>query len=145
MDFDEIISNAVKKGITTNNKAQAIKEAKKIKGLRVAVHCSYEVLRLLIKKKMINAILPSWPKKDYFNQRLSGLDVPLLKECTRNNIAIVFRFEDMLKVKKEERAIVVGKLSQNARLCMKFKTPYFICSGENKKDKTQDYKNSSQK
>ena len=84
---------------------------------------------------MINAILPSWPKKDYFNQRLSGLDVPLLKECTRNNIAIVFRFEDMLKVKKEERAIVVGKLSQNARLCMKFKTPYFICSGENKKDK----------
>src|SRR3989338_6414513 len=60
-------------------------------------------------------------KQDSLHYRNSGLNHVLCKIAYKNNIAIAFNFNDLLKAKGIERSILIGRMSQNVRLCRKYK------------------------
>ena len=59
---------------------------------------------------------------DYMNYRNSGLNQVLCKIAHDNGKRIIFTFNDILKTKGEQRAIVIGRIMQNIALCTKYKT-----------------------
>lgn len=65
--------------------------------------------------------------KDFMHSRDSGLNQVLCKLANKNNIAIGFNFNDLLKSKN--RASVLGKMIQNVGLCRKYKVKMIIISG----------------
>lgn len=66
--------------------------------------------------------------KDYAHQRASGLNHVLCKLATKNNVSIGFSFSELLEATPQQRAILIGRMQQNIRLCQKYKTPMRIAS-----------------
>lgn len=58
-------------------------------------------------------------KKDSFHQRNSGLNQVICKLAKENNVAIGFSFSTVLNSKK--RALILGRMMQNVKLCRKYK------------------------
>ncbi|MBI1972725.1 hypothetical protein HYS50_01840 [Candidatus Woesearchaeota archaeon] len=65
-------------------------------------------------------------KKDKFTQRDSGLNHVLCALAKKNDIAIGFSFSDLLN--SLHRAIVLGRMMQNVRLCRKYKVRMVVAS-----------------
>ena len=65
-------------------------------------------------------------RKDFFNQRLSGLDHILCKLAHDNDISIGFSLNLLLN--SEYRSIILGRMMQNINLCKKFKVKTLIAS-----------------
>lgn len=65
-------------------------------------------------------------KKDRLNQRDSGLNDVLCKLAKENDVAIGFSFSDVLNSKY--RAILIGRMMQNVRLCRKYKVCMVLAS-----------------
>ena len=65
-------------------------------------------------------------RKDRLNQRDSGLNDVLCKLAKENDVAIGFSFSDLLNSKY--RAVVLGRMMQNVRLCRKYKVRMVLAS-----------------
>jgi len=72
-------------------------------------------------------------KKDSFHQRNSGLNQIICKLAKENKVAIGFSFSNVLNSKK--RALILGRMMQNVKLCRKYKVK-IICGSfaKNKKE-----------
>ena len=68
-------------------------------------------------------------KTDFMHSRDAGLNQVLCKLAKKNNVAIGFNFNDVLN--SESRALVIGKMMQNVKLCRKYKVKMVIVSGAN--------------
>jgi len=66
--------------------------------------------------------------KDHTHYRRSGLNQVLCKIATKKNVRITFSFASILGATREKRALILGRIMQNIRLCQKYKTPMKIAS-----------------
>lgn len=64
-----------------------------------------------------------------FNRKDSGFNHTMAKLATKNNVAIEINFREILLSSKNTRSHIMHKISENVRLCKKYKTPIIICSG----------------
>lgn len=65
--------------------------------------------------------------KDFMHSRDSGLNQVLCKLAKKNEIAIGFDFNLVLKAKN--RAVIIGRMMQNVKLCRKYKVKMVLLSG----------------
>ena len=67
-------------------------------------------------------------RMDKMHSRESGMNHVLCKLARDNKIAIGINFGDILKVDGEKRAVLIGRIMQNIRLCRKYKVKMVIGS-----------------
>jgi len=63
------------------------------------------------------------------NRKDSGFNHTMAKLAAQNNVAIEINFREILLSSKNTRSHIMHKISENVRLCKKYKTPIIICSG----------------
>ncbi|MEM4703317.1 MAG: hypothetical protein QXP53_02440 [Candidatus Pacearchaeota archaeon] len=82
-----------------------------------------EINRAALKhKKVFGLVAPEFNRKeDFLNQRNSGLNHVLCKIAKETRKMIIFRFSDILNKKDRERAVLLGRIMQNLKLCRKYK------------------------
>ena len=64
-----------------------------------------------------------------FNRKDSGFNHTMAKLAAKNNVAIEINFREILLSSKNTRSHIMHKISENVKLCKKYKTPVIICSG----------------
>jgi len=64
-----------------------------------------------------------------FERRNSGFNHTMAKLAKKNNVAVEVNFRSILLSSKNTRAHIIHNISENVRLCKKFKVPIIICSG----------------
>ena len=88
--------------------------------------------RMLEKTKIDYLISPERDekglRKDTLKQRDSGLNHVLAKLAKENNITIIIDFSAINKLKFKEKALRLGRIMQNIRLCRKAKCKIKIAS-----------------
>ncbi len=67
-------------------------------------------------------------ERDYMNYRNSGLNHVLCKIARDNNSAIAIDFNALKRLKAKEKALKLGRIMQNARLCKKYKVKMVLLS-----------------
>ena len=67
-------------------------------------------------------------REDFLHHRNSGLNHILCALAKKNKIAIAFSFNEVLKSKGVERAKIIGRMTQNVRLCRKYGVEMIIAS-----------------
>src|SRR3989344_5713528 len=89
---------------------------------------SEEKNRKAVENKQVDILLAPERigKKDRLNQRDSGLNDVLCKFARDNDVAIGFSFSDLLNSKF--RAVLLGRMMQNVRLCRKYKVRMVLAS-----------------
>lgn len=73
-------------------------------------------------------------EKDAIHQRRSGLNHTILATCKEKNIEILVSLKDFNKLSVDEKAIVFGRMKQNAKSCKQAKVNYFLVSMADKLD-----------
>lgn len=66
--------------------------------------------------------------KDYSHQRASGLNHVMCTLAAKNKVAIGFSFSTILEASPKQRAVLMGRMQQNIKLCRKYKTKMVIAS-----------------
>jgi len=66
--------------------------------------------------------------RDFFKSRNSGLNQIICKLLNKNNITVAFSFSLILNANSEEKASLLGKMQQNAKLCKKYKVKIKIAT-----------------
>ena len=67
-------------------------------------------------------------KKDYMQQRASGLNHVLCELINKNNVVIGFSYGSILSVPQTIISMIIGRMMQNIRLCKKYKCNFVISS-----------------
>lgn len=67
-------------------------------------------------------------RRDKTHYRTSGLNQVLCTLAYKNNITIGFSFSSLLNSKLKQRAILLGRMMQNIRLCRKYKVNTLFAS-----------------
>jgi len=94
-----------------------------------------EINRFVLKLNIDFILSPEYiRKRDFPDYRNSGLNQVLCAEAARSNIAIAFNFSDILHLSGEEKAIRLGRMMQNARLCRKFNVPMILATFASSED-----------
>ena len=124
--FDSKIK--IRRGILANPKnIDKINQKLKDKDVFIAIKSS-DADREIIEKNNVDLIFgfEEISRKDFFNQRLSGLDHILCKLVRDNDISIGFSFNSLLN--SENKPVILGRMMQNISLCRKFKVKTLIAS-----------------
>src|SRR3989344_5330100 len=80
----------------------------------IAFGDSDEINRRILENKNIQLLLdPETNNEDYMHSRNSGLNQVLAKLAKKNNAAIGFSINRLLKISNEERTDLLGKIMQN--------------------------------
>ncbi len=89
-----------------------------------------EINRVALEHKKVKALVsPEYARqKDFLHYRNSGLNQVLCKIARDNNKIIMINFNDFLLSKNEKRAIIIGRVMQNIKICNKYKTKIRIAS-----------------
>lgn len=78
-------------------------------------------------KKVVALVSPEYErKKDYVDYRNSGLNQVLCKIAHDGNKFIIERLSDFFVKDKIERALLLGRILQNFRLCKKYEVKFVI-------------------
>ena len=109
-----------------------IMNAKKL-GKAIAVLGDNDDVNRFAAESKINLFLsPEFIRRtDFPDYRNSGLNQVLCKKAKENNVAIAFNFSDILNLKGEVRALRLGRMMQNVKLCRKFKVTMVIATFAN--------------
>ena len=65
---------------------------------------------------------------DKMHSRRSGLNQVLAKLAKENDVAIGFGFRSLLYVDSVTRAMILGRMKQNVKICQKSGTKMIVCS-----------------
>lgn len=89
-----------------------------------------EINRTALEHKKVKALIsPEYARqKDFLHYRNSGLNQVLCKIARDNNKTIMINFNDILLSKNEKRAIIIGRIMQNIKICNKYKTKIRIAT-----------------
>lgn len=109
------------------------KEIKFFKDFKIVEGGSEEKNRKAVEDKSTDILLSPErdAQSDKMTSRNSGLNQVLCKLAHNNKIAIGFSFAELLNSK--ERSKVIGRWTQNIRLCRKFKVKMVLASFSNNK------------
>ena len=82
-----------------------------------------KILSAVINDKKVNMIInvENSANKDFMHARNSGLNQVLCKILKERNIVVGFSFDTVYNKEGMDRAILLGRMMQNARICRKFK------------------------
>lgn len=72
--------------------------------------------------------------KDFMKSRNSGLNQVLCKLASKNDVAIGFDFNEVLKAKDSEKPNIIGRMKFNARLCNKYSVGMYVCNSTKNKE-----------
>jgi len=115
--------------ITTTSLNQARKEIQKLKKenpeQEIIIQAqSPEFNRKILENKDTDILLsPEFhDRKDRQKQRDSGLNEFMCKLAKKNNIKIGISLEEIKKLSKKEKAIILARIKQNIQLCKRTKT-----------------------
>lgn len=105
-----------------------------------------KVNRVALEHKKVKALIsPEHGRAfDYTNYRNSGLNQVLCKIAYDNNKTIIENFSEFLIVDKKEKAILLGRILQNAMLCKKYKTKFVVAQIVRNEDERVDSKRLSE-
>lgn len=95
-----------------------------------------KINRASLENKKVKALVsPEYERNhDWSNYRNSGLNQVLCKIARDNNKAVIINFKDILFRRGHERAILLGRIMQNIRLCRKYKVKLRIGSFASRKE-----------
>jgi hypothetical protein len=65
-------------------------------------------------------------ENDFIHFRNSGLNHVLVKIAKENNINFLFNFQDFLAINNRKKAIVLGRIKQNLKMCDKLNVNYLF-------------------
>lgn len=87
-----------------------------------------KINRAALEHKKVKALVsPEFARKyDYKDYRNSGLNQVLCKIAYKNNKKIIENFSEFLEKDKKEKALLLGRILQNSRLCKKYKVEFII-------------------
>lgn len=109
-----------------------LKFAKKVKsGYKVDdIIISNDGSRANFESKQINMFfdLENHNERDFIHQRNSGLNHILAKIAHDKEKIIGFNFSTILNASSEKRALLLGRMRQNVKLCRKYNVKMFIGS-----------------
>jgi len=108
---------SVQKGKGVIVPAEKIAQAKK-EGLMVFAHASREAIE---RGADVVFGFEKLGGRDKMHYRDSGLNQVLCRLAAQKGVAIGFSFADVLSVQGAQRAVLLGRMMQNIRLCRKFK------------------------
>jgi ribonuclease P/MRP protein subunit RPP1 len=96
--------------------------------------------RKLAENKKIDILLnpEKGSKKDNLHYKNSGLDQVVCKLANRNKIAIGFSFSEFLN--SNNRSELLGRMTQNVKLCRKYKVKIVVASFAKNKYEMRDIK-----
>ncbi|MBL7169558.1 MAG: hypothetical protein ISS48_00890 [Candidatus Aenigmarchaeota archaeon] len=100
----------------------------------VSLRRSYDVLSVRGGDINLNRKAVETPEVDIllhpeFERRDSGFNHIMAKLAKENNVAVEVNFREILLSSKNTRSHILHNITQNVRLCKKFKVPIVICSG----------------
>ncbi len=137
----EIVNDKAGKGfygaeISPKSTGELLKDLKKfVKADFIVLKTNdYEIKREAVDNAIVDILSHNElsEKKDTRNYRYGGIDHVIAKKCGQNNVSIMISFNDFLKAK--DRGVILGRMKQNVRLCLKFKAPIIIASGAQKQE-----------
>ena len=122
--------------INTSNLNQARKQIQELKkqGKQVIVQAQDdEFNRKIFENKDVNIVigLELHDRRDKLKQRDSSLNEILAKLAKQNNIKIAININEIQKLDKKQKAIVLARIIQNIQLCKRTGTKIFIFPEEN--------------
>lgn len=88
-----------------------------------------EINRVALEHKKVKALVsPEYHRaKDFLHYRNSGLNQVLCKIARDNDKMIIENLNDLRLERKEvSRALILGRMIQNARLCKKYYVPFIV-------------------
>ncbi|MDI6825751.1 MAG: RNase P subunit p30 family protein [Candidatus Aenigmarchaeota archaeon] len=110
--------------------AKTTEELKKL----VLIRREYDILLvrgsdLLLNRKAVQTKEVDILTHPEYNRKDSGLNHVMAKLAAKNNVAIEINFREILQSSKGTRSHIIHNISENVKLCKKYKTPIIICSG----------------
>ena len=86
--------------------------------------------RFLIESKKVKLIygFEEIGRKDYLHQRASGLNHIMCELARKNNVAIGFSYSQLINSNEFQSAILIGRMSQNIKLCQKYRVKTVVAS-----------------
>lgn len=120
--------------ITAKNYSELRKKSKK-EGFIVLKYPSKKVFRKAVEKSLVDAVLPDRSKShDYFHHKKTLLNNVTAKLMNKNKVSLLFTFRELRNNNGEERALIWGRMKQEAWICLKKKVPIIISSGAEKEE-----------
>lgn len=116
---------------------EARKEIRKNKGKEIIFSSDDDDLnRKVLEKESVSILLLNQKsRKDRMKQRDSGFNQVLAKIAKKNNVSIGINFDEILSSKNpKEKAEILGRVTQNIKLCNKNKLKMRFLSFESKQN-----------
>ncbi|MBD3312523.1 hypothetical protein GF352_03665 [archaeon] len=121
--------------VITANNYSALRKKSKNKGFIVLKHPSKKVFRKAVEKSLVDAVLPDRLRgHDYFHHKKTLLNNVTAKLMSKNKVSLLFTFRELRNHNSEERALIWGRMRQEAWICLKKKVPIIISSWAEKKE-----------
>ena len=123
--------------ISTTNIQQAINQIKKSVTKPIIIKAQDEKFnRRILEYGKFDVILDihETQGRDKLKQVDSGLNHVLAKIAAKNKIAIGIDLDKIRKLEKKEKALVLGRIMQNIRICRKAKTRIKLINYRDEKD-----------
>ncbi|MBI4158903.1 hypothetical protein HY500_01440 [Candidatus Woesearchaeota archaeon] len=122
--------------------AESIKHLKsklsKAQGFVIVDVCDEKILRAAINDRKVRMILnvENSAHKDFMHARNSGLNQVICKILKERDVIVGFSFDGVYSKEGMERAIFLGRMMQNAKMCRKFKVKTAVVDfkGRDEKD-----------
>jgi RNase P/RNase MRP subunit p30 len=102
-----------------------------------------EINRVVLEnKKTTGLISPEFERiKDYMDHRNSGLNQVLCAIASKNKKMIIENLNDFFKLEKKNKALLLGKWTQNIKLCKKYRTNLVLIPVANNMDEILSLEN----
>jgi RNase P/RNase MRP subunit p30 len=134
-DEEEIVLLNKKLG-NTSVKVEVLKEIKQIRNQKPIIILAHSegIIKAAAENRRVNILLDPHnnQNQDYMHSRNSGLDQAICGLMKKHKIAMGISFASIVNTKN--RPLILGKLSQNLRLCKKYNIPIILASFATKKE-----------
>jgi len=132
-DFDRVFCLDERIIIKTDRKDELMKRisSNHSRGIPVIVLGSTdEINRKAVEDKRVDMLLSPEENrvKDFVHWRSSGMSNVLCKLASANNIKIGISFSAINSLRGKDRALRIGRIMQNVRLCRKYKTKLVLAT-----------------
>lgn len=120
--------------IKTGNKSEVgklIQKARKKFSLVCVQGSQDEINREAVEAKADVLLSPEFSRekeRDFMEYKNSGLGTVLCKLASKNHVAVGINFSDILQAEGNYREILLGRISQNTKLCRKYKVGMLLAS-----------------
>lgn len=96
--------------------------------MNIVIGGGEKVNRKVVESKKIDILLSpeEGSERDFMHSRGSGLNQVLCKLAKQNKVAIGFSFNKILNTDGIRRALILGRMMQNVKLCRKYKVRMVI-------------------